>query len=426
MKSFESVLGEIERDRAAIVVAPLGDEDDVNENIKGKFNESVEAIVLLFEYGKMDARGYFVKTKSRVLFCLTQDVNRFKNSFEIRWVIDDLHIAKFDIRLVNENEVQIIKDKTILFDTSLYSADRLIRDIQNIISPPKTIITEELKREIKIHPKIWKHIAKMYDHYYDGMYLDVLLALPLKTDASKLTRSDIVNFWLSLPLEDSLIVIKDILENESAKRDESSNWNYFGDYVKYWRPQLIDFLKDNGIEYNDSSKTFSLIGGEPILITTTKRKLPVLLDIEFNDFFYDALKKEINKAYKFGLFTSTMFLSRKLLENLVIEILRIKYPQNVQGNLDIYYNARDGRFHDFTILLRNFEQKKDDFNVDKQIISEFISLVKSFRPRANSNTHSIVVISNEDEVLTYDIEKMAALLLKLWNNIKSPPASTVK
>jgi hypothetical protein len=113
-----------------------------------------------------------------------------------------------------------------------------------------------------------------------------------------------------------------------------------------------------------------------------------------------------------------MLLGRKLLENLVIEILRIRYPPNKQGNLEMYYNARDGKFHDFTILLKNLEERKDDFGIDKDIITEFISLVKPFRPRANANAHSMVIVSDEDEVLKWNIPKMAALLLKLWNNLK--------
>jgi len=160
----------------------------------------------------------------------------------------------------------------------------------------------------------------------------------------------------------------------------------------------------------------SILGGQEVL--TPKRKLPNLLEIEFNEFFYDGLKNEINSTYFSGSFTSTMLLGRKLLENLVIEILRIRYPPNKQGNLEMYYNARDGKFHDFTILLKNLEERKDDFGIDKEIITEFISLVKPFRPRANANAHSMVIVSDEDEVLKWNIPKMAALLLKLWNNLK--------
>lgn len=166
----------------------------------------------------------------------------------------------------------------------------------------------------------------------------------------------------------------------------------------------------------------------PEISEELRRKIernPDLIEIEFKDFFYDPLIREINLTHRFELFTSTMFLARKLLENLVIEILRIKYPPNVKGNLEIYYNTDEGRFHDFTILLKNLEERKEDFVVDVNIITEFISLVKPFRPRANANAHSIIIVSNKDEVLKYNIPKMTALLLKLWNNLKLGSAIVV-
>jgi parallel beta-helix repeat protein len=150
----------------------------------------------------------------------------------------------------------------------------------------------------------------------------------------------------------------------------------------------------------------------------TKRKISNLIKTRFNDYFYDNLKNEINSSYRNGEFTATMLLSRKLFENLVIEILRKKYPQNKNGNLEIYFNKKDRRFHDFTILLKNLEERKNEFDSDKKTITEFISLIKPFRKRANDNIHSIIIIPKKDEVLKYDIQQMTALLDRVWSNLK--------
>jgi hypothetical protein len=72
------------------------------------------------------------------------------------------------------------------------------------------------------------------------------------------------------------------------------------------------------------------------------------------------------------IFTSVVILSRKMIENLIIEILRKKYPQKVKGNLDIYYNKNERRFHDFTMLVKNLEVKKKDFGPDENTLSKFI------------------------------------------------------
>lgn len=418
MKSFESILGQREESGGIFIGTTSGNRESVSQSITGKYNEKVKNVLLLFEYEHY-AKGWLVKTRSRLIFALTQDVNWFKNSLEIKWVIDDLQNTDFKIEIADENEIQIVESKTILFDISLYSQDRILKEINKLTKEEDTKeIGESVRRKIKIHPKVWKHIIKMWGHYYSGNVKDVLYALPIKANPDNLKEIGSFKFLSTLSLEDSLIIFKDIIENEEVKRDKYNDWNVYGDYINEWRPQLISYLKENGIEYDENSKTFSLIGGEPIQILTSKRKLPNLLEIEFDEFFYDNLKSEINSTYRFGLFTSTMFLARKLLENLVIEILRIKYPPNVGDNLQIYYKAGDGRFHDFTILLKNLEERKDDFSVDKDIITEFISLVKPFRPKANANTHSIIIASDEDEVLKFDIPKMTALLLRLWTKLK--------
>ena len=425
MKSFESLFGERERSSVGII-SGQSDKEGLLHSIKEKYNEKVEDVLLLFEHSHY-VKGWLVKTRTRLVFALTQDVNNFRNFLEIEWLIDDIEGAKFNVKSIGENEISITDDKTILYDVGLYSSDRIVKDILQILkinNKPKEI-SNEVRKQIKIHPKIWRHISKMWQQYYGDNIKDVLHSLPLKANVDNFEKNNPLKFLSSLSLEDSLMIFKDIIENEEVKRDRNNDWNNWGDFIKEWRPQLLSYLKENGIEYDEDNKTFSLIGGEPIQILTSVRKLPKYLDIEFNEFFYNNLRDEINSTYKFGLFTSTMFLSRKLLENLVIDILRQKFPASARGNLELYFNSVQGRFNDFTILLKNLEDKKDEFGPDKEVITEFISLIKPFRPKANSNAHSIIIIGNEDDLLKFNVPKMSALLLRLQKNIQSlsvPPS----
>jgi len=119
-----------------------------------------------------------------------------------------------------------------------------------------------------------------------------------------------------------------------------------------------------------------------------------------------------------GLFTSVMLLSRKLFENLLIEILRIKYPPKTPDNLEIYFIKTEQRFQNFTILLKNIEDRKSEFTVDEPLITEIISRIKPFRKGANSNAHSIIIVSEEKDILNYDISRISALLFKLDSNVK--------
>jgi hypothetical protein len=107
-----------------------------------------------------------------------------------------------------------------------------------------------------------------------------------------------------------------------------------------------------------------------------------------------------------------------MIQDLVYEILRLKYHANTQSNLEIYYSRNENRQHDFTLLIKNLEDKKDDYGIDKDIISEFVSLVKPFRPSSNSNAHSIIRFPDEQEIVSYKVPKMISLLLKLRDNLK--------
>lgn len=267
-------------------------------------------------------------------------------------------------------------------------------------------------RQIKLHPKIWIHVQKMYKHYYHNNYKNVLISL-LGVDEQDANFS----IFSKLSLEGGLIVIKDLLGNYEVKHPD--NWNYHGDYVKNWRPQLIEYLHDNGIIYNEEAKNFSLTSGETISLIVPIRQSSNLIDLEFNDVFYNELRSEINKAYQERLFTSVMLLSRKLFENLIIEILRMKYPPNKPSNLEIYYLVNDQKFQNFTILLKNIEERKSDFTVDEHLVTEIISLIKPFRKGANANAHSIIIVSDENDILEFGIPRISALLLRLYLNIKN-------
>lgn len=181
--------------------------------------------------------------------------------------------------------------------------------------------------------------------------------------------------------------------------------------------QLNNLLKETGIDYNLSTRE--------IKITTDDYTLPlplskdILIDLKFGNAFYDNLKREINLVYKFGLYTSAAVLSRKLIENLLIEVLRKKYPPNKPRNLNLYYVKKKRRHHDFAILLDNLEKKKSSFGVDVDMVSKFISLAKPFRPATNATAHSIIEESNKDEIVKHKIPQMISLLKTLKENLST-------
>ncbi|MFZ0510166.1 MAG: hypothetical protein WAM14_01055 [Candidatus Nitrosopolaris sp.] len=175
--------------------------------------------------------------------------------------------------------------------------------------------------------------------------------------------------------------------------------------------QLTTLLMDAGIDYVSSTKEFKIKDdGHTVTFQLTTDNL---IAEKFGEHFYNRLKNEINMGYKFGLYTSVVVLSRKLVENLLIDMLRKKYPPNEEGNLELYYDKKRKRFHDFAVLLDNLEKLKSKFGIDELTISKFLSLAKPFRASANSNAHSIIEVSEKEIIIKYKIPDMIGLLIRL-------------
>jgi len=308
---------------------------------------------------------------------------------------------------------------------------------------------------IKLHPKIFEYLIKSY--YYVGSYsyeylLETLEVLPLskkfnleeakekerkkeneepkshleewesitwrfKEKQGKLYEA-ILECIKSLNNDDIYRLLLVILPDTNFEKMVHDGWNCWGENVEDWNKNLIHYLDICGIKY-DSEKR-QLISSEGLDIQRILAKSD-LISIKFEDIFYRNLNEEINKCYKMGAYTTAFILSRKLLENLVIDILRGKFPQS-EENLKIYYrlndHGKDGRFHDFMTLLRNLDNKKKEFGIDKEVIEEFLRLIKPFRPTANSNAHSIIIQGDKETLDKLQIENMAGLLVKILRNIK--------
>jgi len=142
-------------------------------------------------------------------------------------------------------------------------------------------------------------------------------------------------------------------------------------------------------------------------------------DFNFSDnYFYKNLIEEINKCYSVGAYSAVRILTRKLLENLLIDILKKKYYGKDD---DKFYNKNDGRFHGFNTLLKNFKEAfEDDSVIAKKELGKLTRILKKFKEEGDINAHSIIVkpekseIDREKEHLIY----LISALTKIYNDIK--------
>ena len=132
--------------------------------------------------------------------------------------------------------------------------------------------------------------------------------------------------------------------------------------------------------------------------------------------FYGKLEEEINICYLNSLPNATMILSRKLIENVIYEILYLKFPKNI----DLRYDIKKGRAMDFSVLIENLETKKTDFiNEQRDLCLKLLELVKPFRTAANGKAHNIMdYLGTLEDLDKQKIPEIVDVALKLVQNIK--------
>ncbi|WP_257300935.1 hypothetical protein [Haloarchaeobius sp. FL176] len=122
--------------------------------------------------------------------------------------------------------------------------------------------------------------------------------------------------------------------------------------------------------------------------------------------FYPNLVDDINRCYSLAIYDATLILTRKLLENLLIDILREQYGTQ---EIDLYYLPDNKRFENFSTLINNFEDYFDDFqHLSGGLDDDFIDELDAFRQDANAEAHSIETNITESEMAEYRVQAQHA------------------
>ena len=120
--------------------------------------------------------------------------------------------------------------------------------------------------------------------------------------------------------------------------------------------------------------------------------------------------EEINKAYNAGCYTATYILCRKVIENLIIGLLKKKFPKNI----NLYFDTNRGRFRDFSEVLKNLSLNKKSFDPTiHKAIDRLASKASVFRDEANNKTHSLFHIATKKELSDADVSSILALIVSI-------------
>lgn len=157
----------------------------------------------------------------------------------------------------------------------------------------------------------------------------------------------------------------------------------------------------------------------PVVVQQKKRiqkeKILIFVDYDSKDYFIKEHIQEVNRAYTKNCYTCVNILVRKIIENLIIDILRTKYPPTSLSNKQLYFNTTRKRYLDFSKIIENLYDNRADFGIDdKKIIERLSPLVTQLKDNANDKTHSwYFIVKTRKELDDLNINTVIELIKKL-------------
>ncbi|KKR53890.1 MAG: hypothetical protein UT90_C0004G0075 [Parcubacteria group bacterium GW2011_GWA1_40_21] len=162
---------------------------------------------------------------------------------------------------------------------------------------------------------------------------------------------------------------------------------------------------------------------EKVIIENKKRgkkekKMQILVDYETTEHFKKGHIHELNKTYTSGCNTAVFILGRKIVENLIIDILKKKYPEKIKANKELYFDTAQGRLKDFEVILKNLKSKKSDFGSENKAVERLCDLAKVLKDDANNKTHSWYhLVENKKEVENLNLKAIIEIIKKLEKEV---------
>lgn len=145
---------------------------------------------------------------------------------------------------------------------------------------------------------------------------------------------------------------------------------------------------------------------------TGQKAFIIFLNYETDNRFEKEHVKEINGTYNARCYTATFILCRKLMESLIIEILKKKFP-SVKGRI-LYEHSTQRRFLDFSVVLDNIHKQRTKFSITgSSVIQRLKQKATHFKNDANDKTHSLFHIATKTEIDAAGVQEIFDLIVKL-------------
>lgn len=135
------------------------------------------------------------------------------------------------------------------------------------------------------------------------------------------------------------------------------------------------------------------------------------------DLSYQTLQLQINQAYELNAYPVVEILIRKMIENLIIDIFR-KMNDNFEDSIGLFFNLKEGKYHDIDTLLRNLESKIMEIKpISGPFYQQFIEKTAQLRKNWIENIYKSTLDEDKirERVLNskFDIESIIRVLIRL-------------
>ena len=137
-----------------------------------------------------------------------------------------------------------------------------------------------------------------------------------------------------------------------------------------------------------------------------------------DEYFYERLVKEINECYRVRVNDATMVLTRKLFENLLVDIIRGHYGRK---NVELFFDTHRGYHHGLKELKKNLRDNVSDFRIySRDIDGDLLDELDEFKEQGDAGAHSIAVDLGDEEVeaMSDDATRLFVILYDVWQGVR--------
>ena len=147
---------------------------------------------------------------------------------------------------------------------------------------------------------------------------------------------------------------------------------------------------------------------------------PDFIEIESSlrlDKVYSLLIDEINTCYEYEAHSSALVMLRKLIENLLVDILRIKYEHT--GEHGFYFDESKKQFLPLRVLVSNLESIASEYQ-RVGLTKAHLGIIKGLRKEGNRSAHSIIDLVDKKKMdsIKSNANQAVIILLRIIGNLK--------